>query len=240
MISSAVLEFTQFFVVAVVVALLWLLRKALHVVRLRPTYRARLDLVLPAMETVVGAVFFLWAVWFLFPRDTGAVWWAAGALVLGFVGAGWFAFRDLVSGVILRSERAYAPGQWIQTDLAEGFIADLGYRTMAIETDAGMRIRIPYSQLGRTALTTADRTQTARAHTFELELPATSAVADLTTRIRSAALTAFWSSPHRDPYVHYLERRGDRHRFEVVAFCLDDSYATDLEQSVRRQMEAGR
>lgn len=236
MIKTFLVDFTQIIVVGVVVALIVLVRQALRVVRLRPAYRERVDRMLPTLEVVVGASFLLWAVWFLFPKGSDAVLWTGVGIVVVLVAAGWFVFRDVMAGVVLRSERAYATGQWIQAGTVEGFISKLGYRTMAIETDDGLRIKVPYSKLGQMSLTTADRTQTSRAHTFEIELPAEMNVAELTTRIRAATLTSFWSSPHREPYVHYLERRGDHHRFEVVAFSLDESYATDLEQSVRRQL----
>ncbi|MEZ4700525.1 MAG: mechanosensitive ion channel [Rhodothermales bacterium] len=237
MIQSLFLDVSHVVAIVIVLTVLLLARKGLRVVRLRPAMRERLDRLLPALETAAFVGFVLWCVWLLTPEDSEAFWWASGAIVLGLFGAGWFAVRDLVSGIILRSENAYTPGQWVETAQAAGFIASLGYRTMELETDAGLRIRLPYSQLGKAALTTADRSQSARAHTFILELPATESVAVLTSRIRSAALTAFWSSPRREPYVHYIEVKEHVHRFEVTTFCLDEAYATDLERSVRRQLE---
>ncbi len=238
MIRSLFLDVSHLVAIVAVLTAILLIGKGLRVVRLRTALRERLDHMLPALETVGVIGFVLWCVWLVFPADSHALWWASGAVALGLVGAGWFAVRDLVSGIILRSENAYKAGQWVQTAEASGFIASLGYRTMELETDAGLRVRLPYSDMGKGALTTADRSQSARAHTFVLELQATESVAVLTSRIRSAALTAFWSSPRREPYVHYLEIKDNVHRFEVTTFCLDEAYATDLEGSVRRQLEA--
>jgi small-conductance mechanosensitive channel len=232
-----VLDITHLVVVIGVFLFLLLIRRGLRMVRLKAGHRARLDRILPVAEMVVGLVFLLWAFSLFADEESGLTWWMAGAVALGLLVAGWFAIRDVVSGIVLRSENSFKPGQWIQTEQAEGFVMNLGYRTMEIETETGLQIKLPYSQLTRRVLATADRTKTAYAHTFFLELPDTSSVAELTSLMRVAALTAFWSSPQRDPYIHYVEQKEGAHRFEVTVFSMNEAYTTDLERSVRRQVK---
>ena len=237
MFRSLFFDFTQMLLIVGVLGVLLIVRKGLMVVRLRPIYRRRLDRILPVIEIVSAVAFVVWVIWLVAPDESELTWWMAGALALAITGAGWFAVRDLVSGVVLRSENSFAPGQWIQTEQLDGFILNLGYRTMEIETDTGLQVKLPYSKLAGTVLGTADRTKSAHAHTFFLDVPNTNTVAEHTTRIRTAALTAFWSSPQRDPYVHYVGPEEGKHRFEVTVFCMDEAYATDLERFMRRQLE---
>ncbi|MCB0716828.1 MAG: mechanosensitive ion channel [Bacteroidetes bacterium] len=237
MMRSLFIDFAQFLLVAGVLVVLLVLRKALYVVRLGDAQRARLNRVLPVVETLAGIVFIVWSVRILLPQYDDAPFWTIVALVVILAGAGWFALRDLVAGIVLRSGGYLHVGRWMQAGSVAGFVTEIGYRTVALDADDGSRVRIPFSQLERSTLSSTDQTQTARAHTFQIELPATQSVAERTAQIRAAALTSFWSSANREPYVHFLDERAGMQQFEVVAFCLDESYATDLEQSVRRLVD---
>lgn len=60
---------------------------------------------------------------------------------------GWYFLRDFISGIILKSENAFEPGQQIQTAKVSGTIKNLGYRTMGIVTVEGEHVKIPFSLL---------------------------------------------------------------------------------------------
>ena len=237
MIQTLFRELTHILLIAGVFTALLLIRRGLIVVRLKANYRAQIDRLLPVVEVVIGMIFLLWAISLFVPDNSEITWWIAGVFSLGLLVAGWFSIRDLVSGIVLRSDITFKPGQWIQSNQTEGFIMNLGYRTMEIETEAGLQIKLPYSQLAKTVLATADRTKSAHAHTFLLDINNTKSVAELTSLIRAAALTAFWSSPPRDPYIHYVELKEDKHLFEITVFCMNEAYSTDLERSIRRQLK---
>ncbi len=237
MIQTLFRDFTHLVLIVGVLAFLLLLRRGFYVVRLKPATRNMLDRGLPALEAIVGSAFVFWAISLFLPDDTRIEWWIWGAIAAVFLGAGWFAIRDLVSGIVLRSENAFKVGQWIKTDEIDGFITQLGYRTIEIETDKGLQIKMPYSKIAKTILATADRTKASHTHTFFLEMPANHTVAELTSSIRTAALTSFWSSPIRDPYIHYIQENNNLHQFEITVFSMNEAYATDLERSIRRQLE---
>lgn len=60
---------------------------------------------------------------------------------------GWYYLRDFISGIILKSDNAFEPGQQIQTAKVSGTIKKLGYRTIEIVTDNGENVKIPFSLL---------------------------------------------------------------------------------------------
>lgn len=236
MIQTFLTEAAHVFLLVFVFGLLLIVRKGLWLVRLRPAYRGWRNRLMPLIEVVAGAVYIYWAVSLIMPDMGQAPWIAASLIALTLAGAGWFAIRDFVSGVVLRFEQVYATGQWIQSDNIDGFISKIGYRTLTIETDTGLQVSVPYSLILRKSLITTDQLQMAKAHTFRVMRPDGESVATSIARIRAAALTAFWSSPRKEPYVHFLEEKEGRRHFEVTVFSINEAYAPDVEQSVRRHM----
>ncbi len=81
-----------------------------------------------------------------------------GSLIIVIVAIfGWYFLRDFISGIILKSENAFEPGQLIHTAEVSGTIKKLGYRTMEIITIEGENVKIPFSLLsGHTIIKPAD------------------------------------------------------------------------------------
>ena len=60
---------------------------------------------------------------------------------------GWYLLRDFVSGIILKADNLFEPGQRIKTHAVSGTIKKLGFRSIQIVTSEGESVKIPYTLL---------------------------------------------------------------------------------------------
>ncbi|HBH83971.1 MAG: hypothetical protein A2X05_15230 [Bacteroidetes bacterium GWE2_41_25] len=60
---------------------------------------------------------------------------------------GWYLLRDFISGIILKAENGFEPGQRIISSEASGTIKKSGYRCIEVITSEGEYVKIPYSRL---------------------------------------------------------------------------------------------
>ena len=236
MLKAFFVDISHVLLIAGVVVVMLFLRKALWLLRLPPHLRLRRNHLLPVIEALGAFTFLLWVVWLLAPDNQESTWIAAAIVGIIVLAAGWFAIRDVVSGVIIRAENAYAEGQWVQINEIRGAISKIGYRALMIETESGLQVKLPYSQLSKSMLTTSRDAHASKAHSFLLETSSAQTIADAMAKIRTTALSAFWSSPLREPQVHFLKTERDLHQFEVTVFAMNEAYAIAIEQSVRRHL----
>lgn len=221
-------------------AVLQLLRRLPDIVRMRKTLRNRLKRAIPALELGAGLGFLLSLTGLLLPQKSPESLIVAAAAVLLLVLAGWFAIKDIISGVILKSEEVYEYGDWIKTRSVEGRIVTIGHRTLEIETEEGDRVKVPYSRLTQDFLAKSDHSDPAKAHTFQLALTRTIPVAEAVDSIRRAVLNAVWSSVKRDPQIEMRGEQNGSYLYEITVYALDSRYFSAIEGDVRYKMSAMR
>jgi small-conductance mechanosensitive channel len=159
-----------------------------------------------------------------------------GALVLLLavaVGAAWFAVRDLVAGVILRTEDRFEPDQSLRVGDVSGRIQRVGYRSLDVETEAGERVRVPWHRVAGSTTARTGITDGAPAHTFHVPVPRSLSRNAATARIRTAALNSFHASPRREPRVRLHHEEGDARVYEVTVFALQPEFLPEVESAVR-------
>jgi hypothetical protein len=132
------------------VALLVLLRAGWYFLRLstiNKSYYGYVARYFPFIEIVIWGSYLFWAVDLLFSGT--AVYLVLVSLMVAILLAslGWFVFRDLFAGMVIKAELSLNPGLYIKTGIANGTIVSLGYTSMDIQTSTGELVKIPYSQL---------------------------------------------------------------------------------------------
>ncbi len=154
----------------------------------------------------------------------------AVAVILGVaLAASWFGVRDVLSGVLLKADRAFAVGDHVRIGDIEGVVARLGLRALTVETTRGEEATIPYSRLAREPIVRTPGAERGTLHVFELHFGAPPTVAETKRRIRSAALACHWSAIAREPEIAVL----DAQRYEVTVFALDPDRVREVEAAVR-------
>lgn len=161
----------QLFILALILLLLLRLAyRALHLIEPGRRVRRVLLRFFPMME------FAIW-LWFVFRASSAAfsqypyhnIVMSALALALVVV-FGWYVLRDLVAGMVIKTESSLDKDQFLKTELASGRIKRLGYRSILLETDNGDKIRIPYSRLNKLLLHHPAEEETSHSHVIEMRV----------------------------------------------------------------------
>lgn len=212
--------------------LLWGMRRMPRVLPLQPTAQARLLRILPFAEAVVVVVGVLWATSHVFDGQPIYAWGALGVLALLGIGAVWFAVRDVLSGLILKAEGTYQIDQVVRVDGIEGRIERLGFRTVALTTETGGLIKVPYSRLAHKAVAVQHANDLIGPHTFQVDVPIQ--IGDAHERLRHAILNLAWTSVHRSPRIRVHGLTASHRRYEITVFALGADHTADIEQQVRQ------
>lgn len=127
--------------------------------------------IIPPFEFILWAAYVFWAIYTIFSEYSfmPALLSAMGVVLSVIIG--WYVIRDIVSGVVIKSENAFETGQYIKTELSEGRIKKLGYLTLELETTNGEIIKIPYSKLANQILIKPDTETDNKYALITLEIP---------------------------------------------------------------------
>jgi len=215
-------------------------RRVINALRVSHKQTARLRRLLPLVEIGAWTVYGVWVAQRIFENrpSTSLIPLAAiGAVVL--LGA-WFAVRDIIGGAILRAEDVYEPGEWLRVGQTEGRIRRVGVRSIELEMYDGKRLRVPYSGMAGSAITKAEPTGSATAHSFQVSVPRTLSVAEVKTRLQRAARLSMWASTTRSPQVELVQHTPETLTFGLTVYSLHPDYDLDVENAVRAAVQSMR
>jgi small-conductance mechanosensitive channel len=213
-------------------------RRVITAVRVGYRRKARLRKLLPLVEIGAWTVYGIWVVQRLFENRP-----ATSLIPLAVIGAvvifgAWFAVRDIIGGAILRAEEVYEPGEWLRVGQTEGRIRHVGVRSIELEMDDGKRLRVPYSGIAGSAITKAEPTGSATAHSFQVSVPRTLSVAEVKTRLQRAARLSMWASTTRPPQVELARHSPETLTFGLTVYALHPDYDLEVENAVRAALES--
>ena len=188
----------------------------------------------PVLEFVVWAAYVIWAVYVVFEGyEFKPVLMASMALIL-CLAIGWYLLRDLVSGMILKSENAFDTGQYLKAGTSEGIIRKVGYLSVDLETTEGENIKLPYSKLINQILI---RPQTKSSHKFALiKLEITSEMPH--PEIKQLLLKAINSTPwvvySREPEIIIKPAENNLQHVEVRFVSFSDEHTSQLKNFLEK------
>lgn len=221
-----------------ILVVLWGMRRMPRFLPLRPPAQARLRRLLPFAEAIVVVVGVLWATSHVFDGQPVYAWGALGVLVLVGIGAVWFAVRDVLTGLILKTEGTYQVDQMVEVHGVEGRIERLGFRTLTLTTETGRAIRLPYSRLSHEAVAVQEANDWVRPHTFHVEVPIQLDAEEAHERLRDTILNVAWTSVRQPPRMRVHALTESYRSYEVTIFVLGALHTADIEQRVRQVFAA--
>jgi small-conductance mechanosensitive channel len=161
---------------------------------------------------------------------------AGSLLVVGLAWAFRSVLQDFASGIALRMDGLLEPGAWIRAAGAEGRVRRVGYRSVEIETPEGTRVGLPFSTLAHGRIERSAATHAARAHTFTIEVARDRPFERVMAELPALVLLSPWASTARQPEVRLLSENAGGYVLEVTARALDPDFASQIEQTVRREL----
>lgn len=213
----------------VVVGMMRGLRRLLEQLRLSQVRRETLRRLLPLVEIIVGLLYVLISVPVILDHNPHTTPIVTAAILLGGVAVLWFAIRDFVHGVILKSSDICRVGDQIQFGDIGGRLTRLDFRVLAIETARGEEILVPYSQVSRQSVVRIPVPDGEHRHGFAVYAGSQDSPSTVRDRLFEAAWAHHWSAISRPPLIATREDGG----FDVTVFSLDALHAPEIEAAVR-------
>jgi small-conductance mechanosensitive channel len=206
------------------------------VLALLPLSRRRRDFVegaAPLIGSLAGFAYLLYSLRLMFadhPQYMPLVWGGAAVTVIG---ASWFAVRDLISGVLLKSGRVCKVGDRIRLADVEGVIRHMGLRLMAIESESGGVALVPYSKIASESVVRAPSRGAVLPHVFRVTVPTSVTMSDARSSLRLAISQCHWASLVREPELAVLSEN----TYEVTVFSLAAERSAEIEAAARASLE---
>jgi len=213
-----------------------------RVVPYLPSRRARRVVnrwVVPPLELFVAAIA---AGWILSRMIDGQTGWASITWGLLFLAIAWTArsaLEDFVAGGLLRMEGDVDHGRRFTAVGVGGRISQLGYRSIAVETDDGSTVRLPWRTLAREPIRLGETGAAVRAFTFTLNVPRTRPIERVLEDIPAAALVSPWASTTRLTDVQLLTETEQSYVLEITVHALDPRFAPQIEAVIRDRLGVG-
>ncbi|MEE9382762.1 MAG: mechanosensitive ion channel domain-containing protein [Nannocystaceae bacterium] len=202
------------------------------IMELLPISRERREMVARLRPMLVAFLAFSYCVFAartLFRGDPTYMSIAVGALGIAAVSASWFAIRDVVAGVILRTGRACTEGDHVRINGIQGRISAMGLRVMSIETSLGEQAIVPYSAVVQSSLLRTPVFDNVAIRVFRLKAPEIISISAVKSRIRQAAMRCHWASAVREPGIVITEGG----ELEVTVFSVAADRGPEIEAAVR-------
>ncbi len=192
---------------------------------------------LPLAEFVVWLTYVFWAASVVFDAlPYHGIVQSAMALVL-VVALGWYVLRDFLNGVLLKSESGIKKGQLVKTSFVSGKIVAMGYRTLLIETEKGDKVRIPYSKLAETIISTPPQKGQSHSHMLRFAISKESNPRMLREKVSKALLNMPWIIAWEELTVNFVHDEQGPFGLKVKFSVIKGEHALLVEQKLRELLE---
>ena len=220
---------TMFLSALALLAVLASLRYLWSVLPVAKSTREKLQRAQPIFELGIGVLYLLLFP-FVFSEQPEYASFLLGLLVLAVVGVSWFALRDFVHGLVLKTGDVIRENDQVEFDRNRGRVRQMGYRVLTIETPSGKELVVPYSQISKQTLTRTRQHASLHRHRFRIEMPVEATWTEVANTVRARAMEHHWSSFSREPEIQEAQDG----RMEVGVFTLDPQHGDEIESVVRR------
>ncbi|MEM1136891.1 MAG: mechanosensitive ion channel family protein [Bacteroidota bacterium] len=205
---------------------------------MKSSYRNGLNRLIPPIEGLTWFIFILVSI----NRLTAeSIWSSLAVLLVGIVALiwiSWFALKDMIAGIILKTEGAIAVNDRIQINNMTGQITKLGYRILELETDLGEVVNIPFSIVSAEMQIKSNPGERIKSHRFEIVLSDENPqqITERLSTIKRIIFNAPWSSLKKSPQVKFLGEKEGEEMIEVIVYALKVEYFTLIKNYLKTHL----
>lgn len=188
---------------------------------------------LPLIEATVWVVYIILFIQALIKPSpyTGIV------FVLIIVALSWRFLNDWISGLFIKIDNNFRPGQRISLREYDGTIKELGLLAAEIEVDKGEVLVFPYHKLEKEVILKRTPSEKIQSHAIDLSLSNETSISEWPMIIKHAVLNLPWAVPSRAPFIELLEKEAEYYHYRVVLYAIDPRYFSVMEQQLRERFE---
>ena len=158
-------------------------------------------------------------------------------IILLFIGiiifSGWFLIRDIIAGIILRTEENIKVGDLIRFDEFTGRVQKAGIRCLHLKKDEDTQVIIPYSNITPKIISKILPSKTTDPYTFTLDVKKKIDLSAHKEKIRQAVLCTIWISLERSPYINLIKEQNSVLTFQVTVYPLLPEYGMKIENILK-------
>ncbi len=189
--------------------------------------------IFPVFEMFLWLSYALWALYYLF-HDSAVYPVLSGAIVIVLVAVfGWYLLRDFISGVILKAENAFEPGQYLITKNVSGTIIKLGYLSIELESLEGELIKIPYSQLSSENIIRPANRSKGSGQVIELKVSTNYQAEKIQSMFERRILEMPWVVPGKNIDIKISRKDENIYLAEIHFRALNSEMAMKTEENLR-------
>ncbi len=187
---------------------------------------------LPVVELVAWVAFSFWGVLIFFGGHLYYDLIVGIMAVLLIFGLAWFVFRDILAGVLLKTEKSLQPGQLLKTPVVEGRIKKLGTRSLELINEAGETVKIPYSRLSNELFILPPEDEDSLPHQLQLPIPRGQAPDSVKKQVHERLLTMPWVI-NPPPVVEVKKNDSGGHSLHLTFYTHILTHALIVEEKLR-------
>lgn len=196
---------------------------------------------LPLAESVFWIVYLILSAQYFMQKGGGihAIWIFGILLVLlGFFS--WFAFRDIIAGVVWKANKKFKLQDTIKVGEFQGKIQAFHHRNLEIMNDNEESIIIPYTKILNSQIIKTNPTEMILSFSFKLETTNEIGSGELIQKIRYEILNLPWSSVKTEPKIKALKEEKDRYVFDINVYSMDKDYFYKIENHIKKKFGLGK
>ncbi len=149
--------------------------------------------------------------------------------------AGWRSWMEFFAGIFLRLERRIELGDMIQTQNGSGKVVRFHFQSMALRSDEGHLIHLPYSRVSSDVVAQSTNQEKLLAQSFTIHYPNTNTQV-AKEFIKNLVYRCPWTAVLQPVNITF----NDEQIFTITARTIDKSDFHRLEAYVKKRLEKGK
>lgn len=199
--------------------------------------RSGIQTSLPLIELLAWITYLFWGALILFGNHVYYDLIVVVMAILIIFGLAWFVFRDILAGVLLKTEKSLEPGQLIKTPIVEGKVKKTGTRFLELINDKGETVKVPYSRLSNELIIIPPENEDSLPHQLVLLIASENQAEKFKEQVIENLLAMPWIiSPH--PIVKLIKTNEGRHAIHVTFHTHNRTHAVLVEEKLRKLSNA--
>ena len=229
------------FKIAVVAVILFLLLrlffKSLRIFDIRYNTSLSYQRFFPVVEMLVWLSFIYWALEQILVEPLYFTVFFITISVIGLAWIGWYAARDYIAGIILRSQDVYEVGHQLATGRIVGKIIKIGYLNIELQKGDGTVLKVPYSKIAGNVHYNKDENKLVNTYKFSLKVSSRALLEGALEKIKRSVLNSPWHASHVSPQINKVAESDGMADLEIVVSAVGKGSLEKLQLQLYREFE---
>ncbi len=197
----------------------------------KPTHKYTLRF-LPWVEAFVWSAFAFWTLQYLLQNTQIFHILSAALAIVILLALSWFVIKDFISGVVMRSDHALEPGMKIKTENVSGIVSSLGYVSLGIRTDEGVKVSVPYSKLSGQQISVRFDKRRGKNQSLQVLIPQHHGAQNIERVLARKILELPWVIAEEDVSINMTVKE-EYYETEISFFSIKEDMLSKTEEIIR-------